>query len=174
MTSALFVPAWHALHPVVIHFPIGLLLVVPLFIVIGAILPPQKAQPWMLTGLVLMALGTASLFVAVPSGEAAARVNFQSADAPALLELHERLALETRGIFVMLLAIYVGVMLVPAILHQQSRLFSTVLPVSFLLLYFAGAVLLLNAAQAGTELAHPSGHSALSIPSHEPPGHFGS
>ena len=173
MEQALYIPAWHAMHPVIIHFPIGLLLIAPLFIAIGAAMPPLKARPWMVTALVLMALGTASLFIAVPSGEAAAGAMFHG-ETPSLLETHQRLAMETRGTFVMLLAIYVGVLLIPVVLHQQSRLLSTVLPVCFLLLYFAGATLLVNAAQAGTELAHPTGNSAITTPAERPCGGSGS
>jgi uncharacterized membrane protein len=161
------------MHPIMVHFPVGLLLVTPLFIVIGAVLPPMKARPWMLTALILMALGTASLFLAVPTGEAAAQAGRIASSSPTLLETHQQLALETRGIFTMLLAIYVGVMLVPVVLHQQSRLFSTILPVSFLLLYSAGAVLLVNTARAGTELAHPSESSAMSVPCEKGLGHSG-
>ncbi len=174
MTEAFIFPAWHAMHPFIIHFPIGLLLITPLFILIGAAMPPPKGRPWMVTALVLMALGTASLFIAVPSGEAAARILFHGTESPSLLEAHQRLAMETRGTFVMLLAIYVSVLLIPVVLRQQGRLLSTVLPVCFLLLYLAGATLLVNTARAGTELAHPSGNSAISMPTGRPCGGAGS
>ena len=36
------IPSWDALHPLVIHFPIALLLVVPFLIVVGALRSARK------------------------------------------------------------------------------------------------------------------------------------
>ena len=52
------IPAWTELHPLVIHFPIALLLVAPLFIVAGIIVNPQKGRPFLVVALSLMVLGT--------------------------------------------------------------------------------------------------------------------
>ena len=38
-------PTWDSLHPLIIHFPIALLLVCPLFILIGAFLSAEKGRP---------------------------------------------------------------------------------------------------------------------------------
>ena len=40
------VPNWSELHPLVIHFPIALLLVAPLFVIAGVILAPPKGGPF--------------------------------------------------------------------------------------------------------------------------------
>jgi hypothetical protein len=74
------IPSWAGLHPLMIHFPIALLLVAPLFIVAGAILSPRKSRPAMMAALLLMVLGTVSIFVAVESGEAAGRIAERGAD----------------------------------------------------------------------------------------------
>ena len=52
------IPSWTELHPLVIHFPIALLLVAPLFIIIGMIVNPQKGRPFLIAALILMLLGT--------------------------------------------------------------------------------------------------------------------
>lgn len=154
-------PAWESLHPIMVHFPIALLLVAPLFIVIAAVLSPPKGRPFMISALILLGLGTASLFVAIPAGEAAAHHLPNYGTTGALIAAHQSLGLETRGIFVMLLVLYVAVMLVPKVLHRDGRLFSTVLPLAFLLLYCAGAVVLVNTAHDGGRLVHELGvHAA--------------
>ena len=173
MTLLVAIPGLESLHPMIIHFPIALLLVAPLFIVIAAMLPPPKGQPFMISALVLLALGTASLFFAIPSGEAAAQHLYSGAAAGDPLSAHQNLGFETRGIFVMLLVLYVSVMLVPKVLHRDGRLFSTVLPLAFLLLYCAGAVVLVNAAHEGGKLAHDSGSVSSSPPHTQVATHSG-
>lgn len=166
MTFLLAIPQLHSLHPMIVHFPIALLLVAPLFILIAAVLSPPRGRPYMISALVLLGLGTGSLFFAVPTGEVAAKFLQGSGSDGALLSAHQNLAFETRGIFVMLLVLYISVLMVPKVLHRDGRLFSTILPLAFLLLYCAGAVVLVDAAHEGGNLVHESG--PVSSPSQPP------
>lgn len=152
MLNLLILPPGPGLHPMLAHVPVALLLTAPLFILIGAAVRPVRGRPWMWAALLLMSVGTASLFVAAKAGHAGAPLAGQSAETQLLLEQHQRLALETRGVFVMLLTVFCSVLLVPWVLRQRTRLLSTVLPLSFLLLYAAGVVLLLATARAGATL----------------------
>jgi uncharacterized membrane protein len=162
-------PGWESVHPIMIHFPIALLLVAPLFILIAAVLSPPKGRPFMISALILLGLGTASLFVAISAGEAAAKVLPNYGTTGQLIATHQNLAFETRGIFVMLLVLYVAIMLVPKVLHRDGRLFSTVLPIAFLLLYCAGAVVLVNTAHDGGRLVHEFGVHAIEPSSGQSP-----
>ena len=67
------IPAWTELHPLVIHFPIALLLVAPLFIVAGIIANPQKGRPFLVVALSLMVLGTVGTVLAVATGASSRR-----------------------------------------------------------------------------------------------------
>ena len=69
------IPSWDALHPLVIHFPIALLLVVPFLIVVGALVPPERGRAILYVALALMIAGTLGTFLAVATGEAAARTS---------------------------------------------------------------------------------------------------
>jgi uncharacterized membrane protein len=161
MIAPSIIPDWESLHPVVNHMAVVLLLVTPLFIVIGAALPPPRGRSWLLAGLFLLALGTGTLLMAIPTGHAAAQFAARHPDVQAALAAHESLASEARGIFVMLLILYVSVMLAPRVIHQNGRLFSTVLPLSFLLLYGAGVMVLLDTAHRGNWVAHELGVHAV-------------
>ena len=43
------IPSWDGLHPLIIHFPIVLLLVAPVLVLIGALLAPEKGRPLLLS-----------------------------------------------------------------------------------------------------------------------------
>ena len=51
------IPNWSELHPLVIHFPIALLLVAPLFIIAGILMNPQKGRPFLIAAFSLMLRG---------------------------------------------------------------------------------------------------------------------
>ena len=155
-------PAWDALHPLIIHFPIVLLLVSPLFIVISATLPPPRGRPYMMTAILLLLLGTASLFIATSTGKAAARLVERGGATDTVLEIHRNFASETIIVFSELSILLLGIFLFPRILRQrETRLFSTVLPLTFLAFYFGGIVFLVNTAHIGGRLAHEFGVHAL-------------
>ncbi len=156
------IPAWEALHPLIIHFPIVLLLMSPLFIAISAILPPSKGKPFMMTAIFLLLLGTASLFIARSTGKEAAKLVEPKGTMGTVLETHRNFASETIIVFSQLSIILLGIFLLPRILRQrETRLFSTVLPLTFLAFYLGGIVFLLNTAYTGSRLVHQLGVHAL-------------
>ena len=156
------IPSWDSIHPAIVHFPIALLLLSPLFILISAILPPSKGRPYMTVALVITLLGTISLFVAASSGEAAAELAERGGKVDAVLAAHEDLASETRIVFAGLSAILLGMLVVPRLLHrEENRLSSTLMPIAFLALYSVGVLFLLNTAHAGGRLVHEFGVHAM-------------
>jgi len=156
------IPAWESLHPLVIHFPIVLLLLSPLFVLISAVLSPPRGRSYMTAALIVLLLGTVSLFVAAESGEAAAAVAGRSGPVDALLASHESLASEAEIIFLGLCAVLVGIVALPRILScQETRLTSTFLPLAYIVLYSAGIFVVVNTAHAGGRLVHEFGIHAL-------------
>jgi uncharacterized membrane protein len=154
------IPSWDALHPLIIHFPIALLLIAPLFILAGAVLAPVKSRPYHIAGLALMLLGTAAVFVAVGTGEAAGELAEKApiAGVHQLLESHESLAERTRVVFSVLTLIFAALLFVPRLVkHADTRLVTTTLPLAFLVLYSAGMLLLVNTAHNGGRLVHEFG-----------------
>lgn len=151
-------PTWQAIHPLIIHFPIVLLLIAPLFIVIGSVLEPTRSFSFLLVALILMTLGTASAFVAVSSGEAAGELAEDVPQAKAVLEEHRELAEITESVFSALTLIFASIVFVPKLLKlQPSRAVSTVLPLVFLMFYATGAVCLANTSHQGGRLVHELG-----------------
>ena len=163
------VPAWDSLHPLVIHMPIGLLLVVPLFILLGAVLSPAKGRPFLMAGLLLMVLGTASTYVAVETGEAAGKLVERTPEISVVLQHHQQLAERTQLIFSVLTVTFAAILIVPQVLRRSStRAYSTITPLVFLAFYLAGAVVLVNTGHNGGRLVHEYGVQAIMTPSSSP------
>lgn len=160
------IPSWEGLHPLIIHFPIVLLLVAPILILIGALLPPERGRTVLYTALALMIVGTLSTFIAAATGEAAGKLAQRTPQINAVLERHEELADMTRGVFSFLTIIFAGISLAPVAFPKLSgRVVATVLPLVFLLLYGVGAILLINTAHNGGRLVHEFGVRAMVSPS---------
>jgi len=162
------IPAWDALHPLIVHFPIALLLVAPLFVAIGGLLEvraPGRGRAYLVAALVLLALGTAATFVAVETGEAAGKLTDRTEALSAVLERHESLAETTRLVFSALTAILAAILLVPRAFRRELPPAATAgLLGAFIVSYSAGAVLLANTAHNGGRLVHELGARAAMAP----------
>jgi uncharacterized membrane protein len=162
------IPYWSELHPLIIHFPIVLLLIAPLFIVAGMVMKPGKGRPFLIAALALMLLGTASAFLAVSTGEAAGEVAEGSAAVSAVLEHHEDLAHTTQIVFTVLTFIFATTLFLPRLLKREmSSAALRVLLAAFLLFYAAGAVILVNTAHNGGRLVHEFGVHAGIAPTNQ-------
>jgi uncharacterized membrane protein len=156
------IPSWDALHPLIIHFPIALLLVAPLFVIAALLVSAPKRQLFMFSALVLMILGTASVYVAVSTGEAAGKLAERTTQVNAVLERHEDLAEKTRVTFTVLTVVLAGILMAPRLMKREpSRIMSAIVSVIFLVLYGGAAQLLTNTAHNGGLLVHEFGVTAM-------------
>ena len=152
------IPSWQAIHPLVVHFPIALLLIAPVFILIGIALKPERRLPFLVVALILMALGTLGIFVAASSGKAAGELAENMPQVEAVLEQHQNLAEITELVFSALTVIFAAIVFVPRLLKREpTRAISLILPLVFLLFYATGAVSLVNTAHQGGRLVHEFG-----------------
>lgn len=155
------IPSWDGLHPIIIHFPIALLLVVPVIILIG-IFAAKGRQSFLVSAFILMLLGTIATFIAVSTGGAAGELAEHVNNVDPVLEQHEELAETTRTVFSALTLIF-GLMVFAPILFRKelSRMVVIPLNLAFLVFYSAGALLLMNTAHQGGRLVHEFGVRAL-------------
>jgi len=160
------IPTWDALHPLIIHFPIALLFIAPVFVVVGSVLKPEKGRGYSIAAFILMAVGTGSTFIAAQTGEAAGKLAERTPEINAVLERHEQLAEATQFAFSVLSVIFAAVLWGPRLLRRSpTRLVGTALPLVFLLFYGAGMLLLTNTAHNGGRLVHEFGVRAVVAPS---------
>jgi uncharacterized membrane protein len=154
-------PAWDGLHPLVTHFPIGLLLTAPALMV-ASLLAPRR-QAWAPAALLIMVLGVAGAFLATSTGEASADTLHLAGRADAVLERHEELAELARNLFAAMAVVYAAIVSAPRLLARWWRpIFSFSLEAVFLLAYIAPCLVLANAAHEGGRLVHEFGvHASL-------------
>jgi len=158
-------PPWEGLHPLIVHFPIALLLVAPLFVLLGLL--PDVGRGFARAALVLMALGTVAAFVAVASGEAAAKLVTRTAAVEEALEEHEEMAETVRTLFSVLTVIY-GAMFWLPVLRKKLGVVKRELPaaaaittnVAYLIAYMLCVLYLANTAHLGGRLVHEFGVQA--------------
>jgi len=106
-------PPWEGLHPLVIHFPIALLFITPVFVLLAAFL--GKHGRWFgLTALMLLVMGTVSGAVAVSSGNAAFDA-MESVEAGGweVAEEHQQAAQEVQIMFIGLTLLYAVLFAIP-------------------------------------------------------------
>ena len=154
-------PPWTGLHPLIVHFPIALLLVAPLLIVLSVLLRRHRGG-FGAAALVLMLVGTVAAFVAVSTGEAAGDLAERTPGVAAALERHGELAETTRTIFAVLTGMFVVIYAAPLVRRREwpNGLY-VALSLVFLTFYAGGAVTLVNTAHLGGQLVHQYGVRAM-------------
>lgn len=150
-------PAWEGLHPLVVHFPVALLLAAPVCVLFGLL--PRVGQGFRIAALILFVMGTIGAFVAVESGEASAQVVTLTPEARETLEQHEELAESVGWLFALLTAAYAAILLLPAFVSRvlKKRLPRGV-PVACSILFLVAtglcAGVLANTAHLGGQLVY--------------------
>lgn len=162
-------PSWDGLHPLIVHFPIGLLMAAPVLLVLGMIFRDGR-RLFSIAALVVMLMGTAAVYVAVETGEAAAELAERTPQVSVVLEHHQGLAETTRTLFTILTVVFAAILFGPALLKKQLRRSVFVLVnVVFLIVYAAAAVYVADTGHNGGRLVHELGVRAMMAPSPAPP-----
>ncbi len=164
------IPTWDGLHPLIVHFPIVLLLVAPLFIMIG-IAMPKSGRTMYIAAFLLMALGAASALLSFATGEAAGKLAERTPEINAAIERHEQLAETTRLLFSIFTVLFGAMLYAPKLLKFDIRRKYQAIGLGiFLFFYASGMVMLVNTAHQGGMLVHQYGVHALVAPdSNNPP-----
>lgn len=168
-------PSWDAAHPMVVHFPIALLLLSPILVLVG--LPaPRGTWRWGLGvgGLVGILIGAAMAFVAVLTGETAAELVNANWSGPretlSAVHDHEEAGELARSLFIGVLGLGLVMLFGKHTCSPERRhcWFMTGVKALFALAWIGSSLVLANAAQQGGKLVHEHGVLARSASSMAP------
>jgi len=153
------------LHPALVHFPIGLLAVVPVLILVGVFSGSLRRGVMLATAIVLL-VGTIASYVAVAAGESSGDVAIMPPDAPAGLNQaihnHEELAETCRNIFTALTVLYGLLVFTPPGLKWLAKpKWTLITQLIFLVLHSGAVLLLLRVGHLGGRLVH---HWGIHVP----------
>jgi uncharacterized membrane protein len=157
-------PPWEGLHPLVIHFPIALLFVTPVFVLLAGVL--GKYGRWFgLTALILLVMGTVGGYVAVSTGDAAFDVLEEiDDDGWEVVEQHQDAAKKVQSLFVGLTVLYAVILALPLVIWKLNAWFYWFIAnLVFLALLMVVNIQLANAAHLGGRLVHQYGARAVLI-----------
>lgn len=151
------VPPYEGLHPIVVHFPIALLAIVPLFIISAAVWRTHS-RILLVTGLTICALGTAFAFLATSTGEAAEKMAQTVSGAGETLREHEQAAKLGLKLFVGYTIVLGGATVTYISLFARVRTGWRIAAAFVLLfIYVFPALVLMKAGHLGGRLVHVHG-----------------
>ena len=149
-------PPWNAVHPLVVHFPIALLLLAPLFVVLWLI-QPERWRLFGVAALVLMLAGATGAIVAAATGEESAE-KIEKTLTPAvhdMLDEHEELGETTRNLFGVLTVVFAALLMLPRWMGRRMTPTSMrMVLLVYVVLYGAAGTVLVRAGHAGGRLVH--------------------
>lgn len=157
-------PDWDGLHPLVVHFPIALLLVAPIFLGLG-IVRGERGRHWLLAALLLSAFGAAGAWLAVETGEAAARLADRTPEITAAIERHSSLGELVRNLSFIITVLFAGILFGPGLLKRKIAPRTTTIALVILLgLFGVGALAVAHTGDEGGRLVHELGVKSLVPP----------
>jgi uncharacterized membrane protein len=164
MPQLAMIPSWDGLHPMIIHFPIVLFLLPPLFLLFAAFTGTDRRSMFLCSALILMVLATSSLYVAFETGEAAETLIDRRAEITAVVEHHQEFANLSRSSFTVATALLGMVLLIRRVLHLHTHELTAVLPLGFVAFYGLGLFWLVHTAYNGERLVHEFGVKGVIAP----------
>jgi uncharacterized membrane protein len=150
-------PAWYAAHPLIVHLPLGVLALAPLFIII-TMCSRRMRQPFSLMTLLVLLIGAGGVLLAAASGDATEHVVDIPVEAKQIIDQHEELGELSRNIFLGLTGAYLIVfVLVLAMGEKFKRIIWVLVHLVLLLATCAGLLVLANTGHLGARLVHEHG-----------------
>jgi uncharacterized membrane protein len=155
MTQLPPIPEWSFLHPLIVHFPIAPLLLLPLLLIAAAMSCKATNHALLVAAFVLMVLATGFLYLTYFTGDAMAAASGNVPTVGAVIKHHCSLAGYTVSAFTLATTLFAVELLVRRVMRlEDMRDLTPWIPISFLVFYAVGVFWLVLRAHQGATLAH--------------------
>ncbi len=163
MVQLPMIPDWDGIHPLLVHWPLTLFFLAPVFALIAALTKATFRRTFLLSSLAAMLLGTISIYVAFDAGESAA-INNPVSEASAVMEHHHELAGLARSSLTGATLFFSLTLLLCLSFHLSLRELTAVLPLGSAIFYGFGLFWLVHTAYLGERLVHEFGIGGIVRP----------
>lgn len=143
-------------HSLLVHLPVVLLLSAP-WLALPALLRTEGRRRLLVSTLIVMMLGTASLYVARHTGGLALQEHQPAVESRAPVAQHRALAAEAAAVFTLGTALLGLILLLTLRFRLRWFELDAVLPVALLVFYALGVLLLVRTLYRGGDLVHEFG-----------------
>jgi uncharacterized membrane protein len=157
-------PGWSEIHPLLIHFPLTLFFLAPVFVLLASFTKDATRRTFLLSALITMLLGVTSIYVAFAAGQAAAASVHEMGEVQTIVERHQEFASFARNSLAMATLLFGLMLLICSLFHLQVRELTCVLPLGSLTFYALGLLWLIYAAYNGERLVHEFGINSVVNP----------
>ena len=150
-------PPYEGLHPIIVHFPIVLIIFAPFLLLVGITLR-QNLKIWALVAGITLTCGALGAFAALETGEATAEYIDRTEPIKKLIEAHADIASQMLYTFIALDVVfwilYFGSGFIFRIVPRAVRSITFAI---YAIIYLFGLTLLLQTAHLGGALVHQHG-----------------
>lgn len=158
------IPGWDGIHPLLIHFPLTLFFLAPVFVLFASFTNATTRRTFLMSALTVMLLGLTLTYVAFAAGQTAAASATRTEEVRTVVDRHQELAGLARSSLTLATLLFSLTFLMCTCIHLQPHELAGVLPVGSVVFYALGLFWLINTAYHGERLVHEFGVGSIVNP----------
>jgi uncharacterized membrane protein len=151
------IPGWDGIHPLLIHFPLTLFFLAPVFVLFASFTKATTRRTFLISALTVMLLGITLTYAAFEAGQTAAASVTRTEEVRTVVDRHQELAGLARSSLTAATLLFGLTFLMCTCFHLQLRELNSVLPLGSVVFYALGLFWLINTAYHGERLVHEFG-----------------
>jgi uncharacterized membrane protein len=151
------IPGWDGIHPLLIHFPLTLFFLAPVFVLFASLTKATTRRMFFISALTVMLFGITSTYAAFEAGQTAAASVTEAGEVRTVMERHQELASLALSSLTAATLLFGLTLLICTCFHLHLHELTGVLPLGSVVFYTLGLFWLINTAYHGERLVHEFG-----------------
>ena len=164
MAQLPMIPGWDGIHPLLIHFPLSLFFLAPVFVLFASLTKAATRRTFLISALTVMLFGITSTYAAFEAGQTAAASVSRTEEVRTVVDRHRELAGLARSSLTAATLLFGLTLLICAGFHLQLHELTGALPLGSVAFYVLGLFWLINTAYHGERLVHEFGVGSIVNP----------